>query len=109
MQKLYSRVVKNRIVFYTLGLGVRPNILTARHFLLEVPPWELSFISELKDEMNDMKKGVTLIPSSDHLKQSIFYPIVFVALSLFMFCFPVSENMIILLLPGSKTFCFPVI
>ena len=39
-----------------------------------------------------MKKGVTLIPSSGHLKQSIFYPIVFVALSLFMFCFLVLEN-----------------
>ena len=27
------------IFSYTLGLGVRPNILTPRHFLLEVPPW----------------------------------------------------------------------
>ena len=70
---------------------------------------KLSFISELKDDMNDMKKGVTLIPSSSHLKQSIFYPIVYMALSLFMFCFLVSENIIILLLPGSKTFYFPVI
>ena len=26
------------IFSYTLGLGVRPNILTPRHFLLEVPP-----------------------------------------------------------------------
>ena len=39
-----------------------------------------------------MKEGVTLIPPSGHLKQSIFYRIVFVALSLFMFCFLVLEN-----------------
>ena len=41
-KKIYSRVVKNRNFFYTLGLGVRPNILTPSHFLLDVPPWEIS-------------------------------------------------------------------
>ena len=31
-------LLKNRISFYTLGLGVRPNFLTPLLFLLEVPP-----------------------------------------------------------------------
>ena len=37
LQKLYSMVVKNRIFKNILGLGIRPNILTSCHFLLEVP------------------------------------------------------------------------